>query len=722
MDTEESSHSQQSIAAAAAAEAASPPILPDATMRIHEAAGSALADPIMVSAKPTHAHLCQLLQEAVKRQWPTLLHESVLFDTTQCIEVVAGETWWRISLSAESNRCLYNAGALAYGVSPEQLHASIVAAVREAFLPSVRNRHETLLYRAIDNIVKDTVKGPDNADVKDKQALASAALTALNIAPSAEDALNNARTAVLDFVETHWTANMYGSDAFVQLLACRQGVQRVEFNQWNGEDKSLITWTFKASKNDVVQPAQAAIFVHRQNENHFWLLFRRCVSGGVQFRFNVAEANLYKQEIPHRNGSPNCMGSSSSISNSSSSSSTSSSSSSSSRSSSSAGMDRCLPRQAKERMSKDTDEPQSVTPTLQKQPTASTDMESSTQLWKDKHYSELRRRLESDGYLFIRGVLDVEAVKHARCQFFDSLLKLLCQKRATADQPTAYAPKGKSQARSRMWDARTGVSGDQEDKDARILGCGDAMTALYMDSMQEFMAKLCSSQEASAAAPSFRLLSDCTWMRAVLTGGKTSMHADIGYFLRRTDRVVDFYKKQPPTARSDGGCAQGMCQLDAQLYACACCGRSYHRACGQTSLLAWLGDKSLSKYMHRWHCDECLNAPSPFYTCWMPLTDLTPKSSRLQLIPGSHKKQGYDRMQPAGDGDELPGECTSDDAASSQWITVPADMKAGDLVLFNWKLTHAASIHKDAQLRMSLDTRICITELDSPAQQPDSRQ
>jgi len=344
-------------------------------------------------------------------------------------------------------------------------------------------------------------------------------------------------------------------------------------------------------------------------------------------------------------------------------------------------------------------------------------MDDSTQLWDEKKYGELRSRLEGDGYLFIRGVLDAEAVKHARHQFFACLLSSLCLPTATADQPTAPARK-RSQAKLLTWDAQTGVlSGGRENEAAKALGCGDAMKALYVTGVHNFMTELCSSQEAAAAAaPTFQLLSDCTSMRAVLTGGKTSIHSDIGFFLQRTDCVVDVYKRLPPTARS-GVCAAEMCQSDGpdeQLYACARCGRSHHRTCGQTSLLAWLGDKSLSKCMHRWHCDECLNAPFPFYTCWMPLTDLTEESSRLELIPGSHAKQGYDRMQAAGDGDDLPGDCTNDHAASSQWLAAPANMLAGDLVLFNWKLIHAASVHQDAQLRMSLDTRMVMGAASQP--------
>jgi len=236
------------------------------------------------------------------------------------------------------------------------------------------------------------------------------------------------------------------------------------------------------------------------------------------------------------------------------------------------------------------------------------------------------------------------------------------------------------------------------------LGHGDAMTALYVGGVNEFMTKLCSVSETS----SFQLLPDCTWMRAVLRGGSTTAHSDVGYFIRRTDCVVNLIKhwKADDRIERERRCDADGCLLeDPKLYACVSCRYWFHRDC-QNSLTTWLSDASLSEHVHRWYCDDCLNAPSSLYTCWMPLTDLTEGSSRLQLISGSHTLGGYDRMQRAGNGDELPADYTATYAESAKWLTVPANMKAGDLVLFNWKLIHAASKHQHEQLRMSLDTRI----------------
>jgi ectoine hydroxylase-related dioxygenase (phytanoyl-CoA dioxygenase family) len=80
----------------------------------------------------------------------------------------------------------------------------------------------------------------------------------------------------------------------------------------------------------------------------------------------------------------------------------------------------------------------------------------------------------------------------------------------------------------------------------------------------------------------------------------------------------------------------------------------------------------------------------------------------LKVLPRSHMEvKGYRSMQSQGSGDELPGEYRADSNAAG-WVSAPANMKAGDLIIFNWKLIHAASAHKQHSLRLSLDTRIAL--------------
>jgi len=333
MEIETWLQTQQAIAATTAAEIASPSDLPDAIIQTKEIQCSIVP---ARDATLTDAELFQLLQAAVQRQWPTQLDAETLFSTTdkQCIiKPVDGGLWWRISLSAQSNRCLYNAAALAYGVPPEQLHVSIIAAVEECFALPVNEIYQSRGYRAIANVVHDTVAGPGVAaykqqpgchgnrdsstliqDLLDKQRLAEVALSTLDVAVKKEAAaadslapavttefIAQAKSTVLDFIRAHWAAEMYGSDSLVQLHASRKEVEHVAVIQRTDDQVPPVTWTFKPAKSDSQQyrRSHAVVFVHRESE-HYWLLFRRSGSAGpqsVQFRFDPDEANRSAVEL-----------------------------------------------------------------------------------------------------------------------------------------------------------------------------------------------------------------------------------------------------------------------------------------------------------------------------------------------------------------------------------------------------------------------------------------
>jgi hypothetical protein len=287
--------------------------------------------------------------------------------------------------------------------------------------------------------------------------------------------------------------------------------------------------------------------------------------------------------------------------------------------------------------------------------------------------------------------------------------------------PTAYT-----------WDAQTGEINGRAEPKAQKLGGSEAMREIYERGVGAIASKLCSASPgesagadnaAASALPPFVLLPQCTWMRALLRGGHTSAHSDVGFFLRRTDELRKLYAEHPqfrPSRHASAAvsrCAADLCCAqssdDSELHRCICCGSSFHGAC-QDSLPRWLESQQPRSAqapldMARWHCDECLNAASPLYTCWMPLTDLAADSSRLKVVPRSHKLQGYEHMQAAEDGDTLPG--GFDVQQQHEWLTAPADMRAGDIVLFSWKLIHAASQHTHDQLRLSLDTRIAIQHI-----------
>ena len=105
-----------------------------------------------------------------------------------------------------------------------------------------------------------------------------------------------------------------------------------------------------------------------------------------------------------------------------------------------------------------------------------------------------------------------------------------------------------------------------------------------------------------------------------------------------------------------------------------------------------------------WHCHICIDSFLPFYTCWIPLTNITGADGRLVILPGSHKLRGYNT--PIEDG-LLPGEYTEEYAKAKstvwQW---PTQIGMGDVILFNFKTIHAATKNIGGRFRLSVDTRV----------------
>ena len=361
-------------------------------------------------------------------------------------------------------------------------------------------------------------------------------------------------------------------------------------------------------------------------------------------------------------------------------------------------------------------------------------MYDSTSDWEAGQYGRLRTRLLEHGFLLIRRAFDESVVARARQAFFSQLCREMCSAGATAEQPIASAiqPSGRKQQQQQQlptswaWDAETGVLDGKEDEKAKSLGLSDAMRKLYADEVTQFARKLCGNS-AGALKRSFTVLTQCTWMRALREGGSTAEHSDLGFFLRRTDHLVEYYCRQADGASlAEDAAAAAAAAATAAVACCSStkntsigrkgspqpqytCARCKHAfaAAKQKSLSLWLKNAELSAHMTRWHCDQCLEEPTPFYTCWTPLVDLKPESSRLQVLPLSHRTvSGYTQMKSAGSGDELPRGYSA--GSRAEWVTAPADMRAGDLILFNWKLIHSATLHKDSCLRLSLDTRIVL--------------
>jgi len=103
----------------------------------------------------------------------------------------------------------------------------------------------------------------------------------------------------------------------------------------------------------------------------------------------------------------------------------------------------------------------------------------------------------------------------------------------------------------------------------------------------------------------------------------------------------------------------------------------------------------LQDFEHHRQCEVCSDVPLDFYTCWIPLRDC-----RLQLIPGSHRIEGYCTPSSAGDSELLPGEY---DATSQSWHTL-SSVHDGDVVIFNWRTIYKRVAGESAEFRFCINS------------------
>jgi hypothetical protein len=97
--------------------------------------------------------------------------------------------------------------------------------------------------------------------------------------------------------------------------------------------------------------------------------------------------------------------------------------------------------------------------------------------------------------------------------------------------------------------------------------------------------------------------------------------------------------------------------------------------------------------------------PQHFFTCWVPLLSNTAGRAMLAVRRGTHTLKGFNRPCVAG---ALPADYALLKGRAAAWSfmwCVPAEVGAGDVVLFNTKLVRAATWNNTARFWLSLDAR-----------------
>ena len=188
----------------------------------------------------------------------------------------------------------------------------------------------------------------------------------------------------------------------------------------------------------------------------------------------------------------------------------------------------------------------------------------------------------------------------------------------------------------------------------------------------------------------YHLLSQHTWIRMMGKNAHTDIHADYSYFRQATTIMSQHLNSNKSSVVQQPG-------------HCALCHKSMLYENDLTIIDPGQQDGS---YVNNGedHCNNCCDLDFPFYTCWIPLEDVSVDHSILSLISQSQLLKGYN--QPYDKRGLTPAQFNQH---YKKIFTIPKQgVEAGDMILFNIKTIHAASINKTPFFRYSLDTRIYV--------------
>ena len=341
----------------------------------------------------------------------------------------------------------------------------------------------------------------------------------------------------------------------------------------------------------------------------------------------------------------------------------------------------------------------------------------STALHQARDYRALFTRLDTDGVILVRGVVSPDTISGAR----QRVLRHLASKGAivpSADPNEATISRVESGARVRGWtvDADSGgVNGDREDESAvagwREVGTSTEVLNVYDGpELHAFFHGLFTAGhslqaggvDGAGVSQPFTTFPDCTWLRIRGHGDDTTEHADYYYFKRERSIFSDHFVHPGAPLPAPSACT--VCHSPAhpaRTLLCDLCDHPIHTYCHSPPLP--------SPPHGEFHCASCANLPFPFYTAWIALGPVHQQHGRLALVPGSHRLQGYEATAK-GDG-KLPREWMAGKAGAARGrVWWSADMEGGDVLLFNMKTVHAASVNESERFRISMDTRVTMAQ------------
>lgn len=131
------------------------------------------------------------------------------------------------------------------------------------------------------------------------------------------------------------------------------------------------------------------------------------------------------------------------------------------------------------------------------------------------------------------------------------------------------------------------------------------------------------------------------------------------------------------------------------MLVCDACDEGWHIGCLTPAL-----PRAPAQYAP-WYCPRC--SPPDLGTAWVAMQniDLERGESGLCVLPRSHLLPDFDKIKE-GDDEELPASYFTD---AEELVWHVASYEPGDVVIFNWKLIHASTLHGNTEPRLSLDLR-----------------
>jgi hypothetical protein len=345
-------------------------------------------------------------------------------------------------------------------------------------------------------------------------------------------------------------------------------------------------------------------------------------------------------------------------------------------------------------------------------------MEDSTDLYRSQKFAQLRYKLESDGYIFIRGVIDEEIVKKARTMM---LAQAQREKAIVVDGDNAL-DRARMSKNGSVWSdgyCVDGISGSETQQRAgidaeawRIIGPSQTCREVYDgECLRQLWRHLFGDHQ-------MRPLVKQTFLRLMGSSG-TIEHADYYYFKRDTHIFSGSDGKNAQTAAKQYLQTHALWNTDVFDYDYDCKLKQRERTnddalrcgiCDECYSISADLDKLRRERLKRrdfavegeWHCPSCARLPLSIYTAWISCSSLrAPKDSILAIQPKSHRTlREWDLPKK---GAQVP----QDFSWSDPWV-IPEEVGYGDVIMFNIKTIHASSLNRSTPrcFRCSFDTRL----------------